>query len=66
MDDIKTPRFLAAFRGESLFVAPRKRPGDWREIPLGALDQWLAKQWRDRAMDSPASQPGALDETPAG
>jgi len=57
MDELKTEHFDIRVRGDLLFVAPTKRAGDWRSLPVGVLEAWLSRQWRERAMDPKVSLP---------
>jgi len=51
---METQRFtLFVHEGEVLF-GPLVRPGEWRTLPTGALDAWLARQYRELALQ-PAS-----------
>lgn len=49
-----TNRFVVEVRGDEIVFAPIVRPGEWRTLPAGALDAWLAKQYRELALQ-PAS-----------
>jgi hypothetical protein len=49
-----TNRFHVEVRDGEVVFTPHVRPGEWRALPAGALDAWLAKQYRELALQ-PAS-----------
>jgi hypothetical protein len=51
---MKTNRFELTRSGDRMLFAPLTRPGDWRELPIGQIDSWLARNYRDLA-EQPAS-----------
>jgi virulence-associated protein VagC len=49
-----------AVAGDRLLIAPVQRPGDWREVPMGALNTWAVKHFREAALQ-PVAKLGEED-----
>lgn len=49
-----------AVQGDRVLIAPTHRPGDWREVPMGALNTWAVKHFREAALQ-PVAQVEASD-----